>query len=137
MALVENSYTPLSLVDCREFRKLISSLDPQIVPVLRYCLSIKLIPLNHETTQSYVISDINNCPYVVLSFDLWMYVKNEIFFKTSPSLRVTKQQGTTTLACPAQRAQIQITFLNISLTSLLSLIWRKYFFASPVIVELI
>ena len=48
MALVENSYTPLSLVDCREFRKLISSLDPCIVAVSRSRLSKNLISLNYE-----------------------------------------------------------------------------------------
>ena len=34
---------------------------------------------------------INNCPYVVLSFDLWMSVKNEDIFNIRPSFRGAKK----------------------------------------------
>ena len=87
MALMEKAYTPLSLVYCREFRKVISSLDPRIVPVSRSRLSIKLIPLKYEAVKSDVMKVLNNCTYVVLIFDLWMYVKNEEIFNACPSLR--------------------------------------------------
>ena len=76
MALMEKAYTPLSLVDCCEFRKLISSLDPRIVPVSLSRLSRKFIPLKCEAVESDVIKVLNNCPCVILSFDLWISVKN-------------------------------------------------------------
>ena len=83
LVLMEKAYTPLSLVDCREFRKLISSLDPRIVPVSRSHLSINLIPLKYEAVKYDLMKVINNFPYVALSFDLWMYVKNEEIFSIS------------------------------------------------------
>ena len=55
-ALMDKAYTPLSLVDFREFRKFISSLDPRIVPVLRLLLSIKFISLKYEASDSYVMT---------------------------------------------------------------------------------
>ena len=69
------AYTPLSLLDCLEFRKLISSLDPRIVPISQSLLSRKLIPIKYETLYSDVMKDLNNCMYVVLSFNLLMSVK--------------------------------------------------------------
>ena len=82
--LTAKAYTPLSLVDFREFRKLISSLDPLIVPVSRSRLSINLIPLKYEAVKYDLMKVINNFPYVALSFDLWMYVKNEEIFQYLP-----------------------------------------------------
>ena len=114
MALVENSYTPLSLVDCREFRKLISSLDPCIVAVSRSHLSKKLIPLKYEAVLSDVMKVLKNFPYVVLSFDMWMSVKNEKVFSFSAHHCAEQKKGTT-LACPSQRVQMQRTFLTLSL----------------------
>ena len=83
VALMAKAYTPLSLVGFHEFRELISSLDPRIVPVSRSRLSRKLIPLKYESIEYYVMKVLNNCPYVVLSLDLWMPVKNEEIFQWS------------------------------------------------------
>ena len=76
--LTAKAYTPLSLVD---FRVLL--LDPCMVPVSRSSLSRKLIPLKYEAVKSDVINDLNNFTYVVLSFDLWISVKNEEIFSIS------------------------------------------------------
>ena len=76
VALMAKAYTPLSLLDFREFRKLISSLDPGIVPVLRSRLSRKFIPLKYEDVEYDMMKELNNGPYVILSFDLWISVKN-------------------------------------------------------------
>ena len=76
LALMEKAYKPLSLVGLNEFRKLISSLDPRIVPVSRSRISINLITLKHDSVESDVIKVLNNCPCVILSFDLWISVKN-------------------------------------------------------------
>ena len=76
MALMAKAYTPLSLVDYREFRKLISSLDLCIVPFLRSHLSRKFISLKYEDVEYDVMKELNNGPYVILSFDLWISVKN-------------------------------------------------------------
>ena len=82
--LMATAYTPLSLVDCRELSKLISSLDLRIVPVLKSRLSIKLILLKCEAFNSDVTKVLKNFPYVVLRFDLWMSVKNEDIFQFPP-----------------------------------------------------
>ena len=84
VALMVNEYKPLSLVDCCEFRKLISSLGPRIVPILRSRLSRKLIPLKYEAVKYDVMKVLNNCLYVVLRFDLRMSVKNEDIFQYLP-----------------------------------------------------
>ena len=84
MALMSRAYTPLSLVDCREFKKLISSLDPRIFLVSQSRLSRNFITLEYEAVKSDVMKVLNNCPYVVLSFDLWVSVKNEEIFQYSP-----------------------------------------------------
>ena len=81
--LVAKAFTPLSLVDCREFRKLISSLDPRIVTFSRSRLSRKFIPLKYEDVEYDVMKELNNGPYVILSFDLWISVKNEDIFSIS------------------------------------------------------
>ena len=107
MALMAKSYTPLSLVDFCEFRKLISSLDPPIVPVLRSRLSRRLIPLKYETVESDVMKVLNNCPYVVLSFYLCMSIKNEDIFQYSSIITRNSKKDTTTLACPEQRVQTE------------------------------
>ena len=70
VALIEKAYTPLSLMDCCEFRKLTSSLDPCIVPVLLSRITRNLITLKYETVDSDVMKEFNNFPYVVLIFDL-------------------------------------------------------------------
>ena len=84
MVLVSKAYTPLPLVYCREFRKLVSLLDPRIVPVLIARLSRNSIPLKYDSVESDVMKVLNNCPYVVLSFYLWMSVKNEDIFQYLP-----------------------------------------------------
>ena len=134
---MEKAYTPLSLVDFCEFRKLISSLDPRIFHVLRSRLSRKLIPLKYESVYSDVINGLNNCPYGVLRFDLWMSVKNRDIFQYPYIIARNLKKGTTTLACPAQKVHTQRTFLNLSLKLLLSLILRAKLLASPVMVKII
>ena len=55
VAFMAKAYTPLALVDCREFINLILLLDPRIVPVLRSLLSINFIPLKYESVKSGVM----------------------------------------------------------------------------------
>ena len=54
------AYTPLSLVNFHEFRKLISSLDPLIVTVLQSHISRNLILLNYKAVESDVIKVLKN-----------------------------------------------------------------------------
>ena len=103
MALMAKAYTPLALVDCREFRKLISSLDPRIVPVSRSRLSIKLIPLNYDAVESDVIKVLNNSPYAVLSFDMWISVKNEDIFSISAHHYTELKKGHHHLGMPSTK----------------------------------
>ena len=116
LALMEKAYTHLSFVDWQEFRKLISLLDLCIVPVFRLRLSRNLIPPKYEDVESGVIKELNNCPYVVLSFYLWMSFKNEEIFSISAYHCAELKKCTTTLACPVQRVYMQRTFLTLSLT---------------------
>ena len=92
------AYTPLSLVDYREFRKLISLLDPCIVPVSRPRISRNVILFKYDAIGSNAMKGLNNCLYVVLSFDLWMSVKNEDIFQCLPIILRNYKNGTTTLA---------------------------------------
>ena len=98
MALMEKAYTPLSFLDFREFMKLISLLDLRIVPVSQSRLSRKLIPFKYEAVEYDVMNVLNNLPYVVLSFDLWMSIKNEETFQSPPIIPRNKKKGTTTSA---------------------------------------
>ena len=131
--LMMKAYIPLSLVDCRKFRNLISLLDLRIVTVLRSIHSRNLIPLNYEAVESNVMKMLNNFPYVFLRFDLWISVKNKKNCNICPSF-IQAKNGTTTLACPAQ--MVYIRRLTLSLTQLLSLFWREKL-ASHMMVELI
>ena len=91
------AYTPLSLVDFCEFRKLISSLDPRIVPFSKSRMSRNLIPLEYEAVEFDLMKVVNNFPYVFLSFDLCMSVKIEKIFSISTHHCVELKHFTPTL----------------------------------------
>ena len=70
--IMEDTYTPLSLVEEKSFLRMVNHLDPSIRPITRSKFTSTLTPQKFKKTETYVSSLLDGVSCVVISYDLWM-----------------------------------------------------------------
>jgi len=78
--MIVKEYYPLSIVDDKEFKKLINMLNPGYSLPSRKTLSVSLVPVLYNKVSDEIKSDIEvNAQYVSVTTDAWTSLKNESY----------------------------------------------------------
>ena len=78
---MEHSYKPMFLAEGKAFRRMVTHLDPYILPITRYKFTITLIPQKLKNAETDVSSFLDGVRCVVISYELWISKTTQDMFQ--------------------------------------------------------